>query len=84
MKSVKNAELTRLEAAEEGAFEAVLTAKNGADLREAAFKAVCEKGLVLLQMAPGKKSLDELLKEMTSERITHAPEKEEQGDEGNL
>lgn len=84
VKSLKNAELTQLEAAEEGAFEAVLTAKNGEDLREAAFKAVCGKGLVLLGMAPGKKPLDELLKELVSERVTHAPEKEEQGDEGNL
>ena len=84
MKSVKDAELTSLEAAEDGAYEAVLTAKNNADLREAAFKAVCEKGLALLEMAPGKKPLDELFKELTSERVTHAPEKEEQGDESNL
>ena len=84
VKSLKNAELTKLEAAEEGAFEAVLTAKNGADLREAAFRAVCEKNLVLLGMAPGKKPLDELLKELVSERVIHAPEKEEQGDESNL
>jgi len=84
MKSVKGAELTKLEAAEEGAFEAVLTAKNGEDLREAAFRAVCEKNLVLLGMAPGSKPLDELIMELISERVTHAPEKEEQGDEGNL
>lgn len=81
---VKNADLTELTAAEDGVFEAVLTAKNGGDLREAAFRAVCEKGLVLLGMAPGKKLLDELLKELVSERVTHAPEKEEQGDESNL
>ena len=80
---VKNAELTDLAAAEEGAYEAVLTAKKGEDVREAAFRAVCEKGLVLLGMAPGKKPMDELLKELVSERVTHAPEKEEQGDEGN-
>lgn len=84
MKSVKNAELTGLEAAEEGAFRAILTAKDNADLREAAFKAVCEQELTLLEMAPGKKPLDELLKELVSERVIHAPEKEEQADEGDL
>ena len=84
LKSIKNAEVASMEAAEEGAFEAVLTAKNGEDLREAAFCAVCEKKLLLLGMAPGRKPLDELLTDLVSERVTHAPEKEEQGDEGNL
>ena len=84
MKNVKDAELTSMEAAEAGAFEAVLIARKGADIREAAFKAVCEQGLTLLEMAPGKKPLDELLKELVSERIAYEPEKEAQADEGNL
>ena len=81
---VKGAELTDMEAAEEGAFLAVLKAEKGKDIREAAFKAVCEKGLVLLQMAPGVKKLDEILMGLTNERQAPALEKEEAVDEGNL
>ena len=83
LSGVKGAELISLEPAEDGAFAAVLDQK-GEDLRAAAFAAVCGKGLVLLHMAPGVKPMDELLKELTSERVTRAQEKEEQGDEGNL
>ena len=84
LSAVRDAELTKVEAAEEGAYEAVLTAKSGADIREAAFRAVCGKGLVLLGMKNGTKPLDELLMGLTSERIVLAPEKEEQADEGGI
>ena len=81
---VQGAELSSLEASKEGAYNAVLTAKDGADIREAAFRAVCGKNLTLLYMAPGTKPLDELLMELDSERVAHALEKEEQGDESDL
>lgn len=83
LNGIKNAEIT--EAAEhQGECSVVLAAKDGADIREAAFKAICEKGLVLLNMTQGVKPLDDLLKELTSERLAYALEKEEQADEGNL
>ena len=70
-------------AAEEGAVEVVLST-DGADLRPAAFKAVCTAGMELLYFGLVEKTLDELLMSMDSERIIYAPEKEDSGDEGNL
>ena len=70
-------------AAEEGAVEVVLST-DGADLRSAAFKAVCTAGMELLYFGLVEKTLDELLMSMDSERIIYAPEKEDSGDEGNL
>jgi len=82
--AIKGAELVDAAAAEAGAWTVVLRAKNGGDLREAAFRAVCEKGLILLEMTPGTKPLDELLMELTSERTVHEAKKEEQSDESDL
>ena len=80
---VKGAEVAELTACADEC-KVILASANGADLREAAFKAVCEKGLILLHMAPGAKPLDELLMSLTSERLVHALEKEEQTDEGDI
>lgn len=70
-------------AAEEGAVEVIL-GSNGADLRPAAFKAVCSAGVELLHFGLFEKPLDELLMKMDSERIVYSPEKEDSVDEGNL
>lgn len=68
---------------EEEATEVILSA-NGADLRKAAFDAVCASGVELLYFGLVEKPLDELLKGMDSERIVYTPTKEGSGDEGNL
>lgn len=85
LSSVADADLT--EATEKaGECSVILTAKNGKDLREAAFRAIVGAQLTLLYMAPGVKPLDDLLGELTCERLnaSEAPEKEESGDEGDL
>ncbi len=61
-----------------------LTPKDGRDLREEVFRAVCARQLALLYMAPEEANMEQLLMEMDSERLTGAPEKEERGDEGDL
>ncbi len=82
MKSV--AEIRDMSAEDGGAWAVVLAPKKGEDLREAAFRAVCDKGLVLLEMKPGVKPIDDLLMELTSERTVHEQVKEEQGDESDI
>ncbi len=85
MESVENAELIAMAQAAADEYNVVLKVQDDADVREAAFKAVCANSLVLLGMANGVKSVDELLLALGSERISHLPEKkEEQGNEGNL
>lgn len=83
--SVKGAEIADL-TADGGECSVVLKSKDGADLREAAFKAIAGAQMTLLYMAPGTKPMDELLAELTYDRLSasEAPEKEENGDEGHL
>lgn len=83
LQGIPGATVSEMQTAEAGAWKAVIAASNGDDLRAATFKAVCDKGLVLLQMAPGTKPLDALLAELTSERTVYA-KKEERDDESDL
>lgn len=85
MEGVENSEMIAMAKAADNEYNVVLKAAEDADVREAAFKAVCAGGLVLLGMANGVKPVDELLLSLSSERIARLPEKkEEQGDESNL
>ena len=84
MDSIENAERTEMNSMED-AWEVALKAKDGADIREAAFKAVCAHSLVLLGMRWGKKSVEDVLMSLGSERIAYSEAaKEEQGNEGDL
>ncbi len=85
MKSVENAELADLKQTAENEYEVILTMQGDADIRAAAFKAICENSLVLLGMANGVKPVEDVLMELSSERVAYQPEeKEAQGNEGDL
>ena len=84
MKAVENVEVASV-ANVGGEYKVVLKVSSGADVREAVFRSVCANSLVLLEMANGVKSAEELLMALHSERVAHRVEaKEEQGNESNL
>ncbi len=82
VKSVQGAEVVELTDSE-GLVELVFNA-NGEDVRAGVFRAACEKGLVLLDMKAGTKSLDEVLMQLVSEKTVYDDGKGAQGDEGSL
>ncbi len=82
IKGVQGAEVVELTEAE-GLVELVFNA-NGEDVRASVFRAAFEKGLVLLDMKAGSKSLDDVLMQLVSEKTVYTDGKGAQGDEGSL
>lgn len=84
MDSIEGAERIELNSVQDE-WDVALRVKDGADVREAVFKAVCAHSLILLGMRYGEKSVEDVLMALSSERTAYSEEaKEEQGDESDL
>lgn len=82
MKGVQGAQI--VESGEVNGLVEVVLSANGDDVREKVFRAVCEKGLVLLDMKAGTKSMDDVLMQLVSEKTVYDDGKGAEGDVGSL